>query len=810
MSHKMSATRLLLVLAGLLALACQIALPGLPSPLPWATPTSPASPSPTTSPTATLSPTATPTPTPRPADLLELGEEGLFIGDLEGASLAFQAAFDGAPDAETAAQALLGLGRTHLQDQAFEEAIEALKLLIDRYPDSPLLPKARFLLAEALTGAGRPAEAAEQYLAYPEEGDTSITPYLYEWIGDALRAAGDEEGAAAAYLAALEEPPSLSAEVGLREKLALTYTALGAYEEALAQYEAILTRAQITEYRARIAYQAAETLLLAGRIEEAYSRYHEVVVSYPSSPWAYQSLLALVDAGEPVDDLTRGIVDYYAGAYGPAVAALYRYIEANADHEGSAHYFAGLAHLSAGSPALAAAQFQTLVQTHPESDRWGDGWMGWAEALAAQGDLEGAVKTYRTFAQVAPDHPRAPEALWTAAQRLERAGQLEEAARAYEDCAGQYPASEYAAPALLRAGLQHYRLGKLEQAIADWETLAETYPGSEYRAAGLLWLGKGYLATGQPLSATAALSQAVEIDPTGYYGLRAADLLADPLAPPFPPTDYRPPSDPDEGRAQAEAWLADWVGLPPEEELDNVEADLSADPRLRRGVELWELGRREEAKAELEALRQATADDPVIQYRLALLFRDLGLYRSSVLAAVRVIHLSPARTPLDVPPFLARLAYPVYYEDLILSSALAKDLPPLLMFSLVRQESLFEGFATSFAYAHGLMQVIPSTGAAIAEELAWPPGYDTADLYRPLVSVRFGTWYLARQRDRFGGRLDVALAAYNGGPANAAHWLEAAGNDPDVFFELITLGETRLYLQRIREHYAVYAQLYGR
>ncbi|HID89168.1 MAG TPA: tetratricopeptide repeat protein, partial [Anaerolineae bacterium] len=757
----------------------------------------------------TSTPTPSPTPTPLPADLLDRGEEALFIGDVEGATLAFHTAFQVAPDDETAARALFGLGRTYLQDQAYGPAAEALRQLLDRFPNSPLTARAHFLLAEALVHAGDPLGAAEHYRAYLEAG-TQIAPYLWEWIGDALRAGGDDERSTDAYRAALQAAPDISFEVGVREKLALAYTALEEYDTAIAQYDAILSEARIADYRARIAYQAAQTLLLAGRTDEGYDRHLEVVNTYPTSPWAYQSLLVLVEAGVEVDDLTRGIVDYYGGAYGPAVAALYRYIEANPDHLGEAHYYAAMAHLKAGSPSLAAEQFRVLVETHPESDRWGDGWMGWAQALAAQGDLDGAVETYRAFVEAAPGHPRAPEALWTAAQLLEGAGRLREAAQAYEDCQAAYPHSDYAGPALLRAGLQHYQRGAMAAAAADWSTLAEEYPDSPYRAAALLWLGKAYLTAGKPLSATAAFSSAVQADPLGYYGLRAADLLADPLAPPFPPAEYAPPTDPDAGRAEAEAWLADWLGLPSAEGLGDLDDGLASDPRLQRGLELWDLGRRDEAKAELETLRRATADDPLAQYRLALLFRDIGLYRSSILAAVRVIHLSPAETPLDAPPFLARLAYPTYYEDLIRSDALEEDLPPPLVFALVRQESLFEGFATSFAYAHGLMQVIPSTGASIAQALGWPPDYETADLYRPLVSVRFGTWYLARQRDRFGGRLDVALAAYNGGPGNAAHWLEAAGDDPDLFLERITLGETRLYLQRIREHYEMYVRLYGR
>ena len=101
------------------------------------------------------------------------------------------------------------------------------------------------------------------------------------------------------------------------------------------------------------------------------------------------------------------------------------------------------------------------------------------------------------------------------------------------------------------------------------------------------------------------------------------------------------------------------------------------------------------------------------------------------------------------------------------------------------------------------------TGAQIAAELGWPPDYETADLYRPYVSLRFGTYYLTQQRDRFDDRLDVALSAYNGGPFRAERWLETTGDDPDLFLELITLHEPRLYIQRIKEHLAVYRALYG-
>jgi soluble lytic murein transglycosylase len=78
-----------------------------------------------------------------------------------------------------------------------------------------------------------------------------------------------------------------------------------------------------------------------------------------------------------------------------------------------------------------------------------------------------------------------------------------------------------------------------------------------------------------------------------------------------------------------------------------------------------------------------------------------------------------------------------------------------------------------------------------------------------MVSVRFGTWYLAEQRDLLEGNLFGALAAYNGGPGNALRWWETANEDLDLFVESIDFRETRTYVRVIREHYARYRWLYG-
>ena len=807
--HKPELTLWALCTLVVAALACNAPFNLTPPPFfATDTPTPTATSTPTPTPTPTPSPP--PTPTPDPAEWLADAARAMQHGDYGTAAQVYRRLFGLSLDTETAAGVRLGLGTAYLRDGDYSNAVTAFRDFLAAYPQSERAPDAHLLLAQALAGAGEPLAAADEYRATLAAG-TVITAYVNLWLGNVLYAGGVYLPATDAYAAAVAEAPEVSFEFDVRERLALAHVALQDYPAAIAQYDAILATAEFRAYRARIEHQAAETLILAGQTEDGYGRHLAVVETYPDEYYAYLSLVKLVEAGRPVDDFLRGMVDYYGGAYGPAVEALYRYVRANPrTHSGDAHWYAGLAYLAAGSPNLAVKEFQILIDTHPENDHRGDSWMGLAEAHADVNDVDTAVETYRQFVEAASDHPRAPEALWKAAQLLERSGDVEAAAEAYMDGYARYPSSDYGPPSLFRSGLQSYQLGELADAAAAWDALAGAYPDSSARPAALFWLGKLRLAQGDPKAAKVAFEEAGVADRFGYYGLRAADLAADPLALPFPPTRYEPDYDAATAQAEAEKWLAGWLELGDAVHLDKLLPGLATDPRLQRGLALWRVGRFDEAKAELEAFRRATASDAPAQYQLALLFRDIGLYRSSILCAAGVIRLSPAITPLEVPAFIARLSYPTYYEDLVLENARQSGLDPLLVFALIRQESLFESLATSTASAHGLMQVIPSTGEQIAAELGWPPEYETADLYRPYVSLRFGTYYLAAQRERFDDRLEVALAAYNGGPLNAKRWLESAGSDPDLFLELITLDEPRLYLQRIKEHLTVYRALYGK
>ena len=93
----------------------------------------------------------------------------------------------------------------------------------------------------------------------------------------------------------------------------------------------------------------------------------------------------------------------------------------------------------------------------------------------------------------------------------------------------------------------------------------------------------------------------------------------------------------------------------------------------------------------------------------------------------------------------------------------AHGFPQNLLVRIAWQESRFRpdiinGETVSSAGAVGIMQIVPR----------WHPDVNP---YDPIESIEYAGEYLAGLRDRFGGDLQLALAAYNWGPGNVSRAL---------------------------------------
>ena len=81
---------------------------------------------------------------------------------------------------------------------------------------------------------------------------------------------------------------------------------------------------------------------------------------------------------------------------------------------------------------------------------------------------------------------------------------------------------------------------------------------------------------------------------------------------------------------------------------------------------------------------------------------------------------------------------------------------------------------------------------------------------RPATNVRLGTAYLASMVQRFDGRAEDALSAYNAGPGRIRQWRgRPEYRDTHVFLEHIPFRETRNYVKVVQQNTRIYTALYG-
>ncbi|HEX2493931.1 MAG TPA: transglycosylase SLT domain-containing protein [Steroidobacter sp.] len=152
------------------------------------------------------------------------------------------------------------------------------------------------------------------------------------------------------------------------------------------------------------------------------------------------------------------------------------------------------------------------------------------------------------------------------------------------------------------------------------------------------------------------------------------------------------------------------------------------------------------------------------------------------------------------------LLYPSPFEREVRKAAKLSGLEPVLIYSVMRQESLYRMDAVSAAGARGLLQMMPETARRTARSWSRPtPASD--ELFDADINVPLGAAHLRELIDRFNGQIVVALAGYNAGTRAAARWLPARPLDPDVWIENIPYNETRNYVQRILWHNVVFGWL---
>jgi soluble lytic murein transglycosylase len=150
---------------------------------------------------------------------------------------------------------------------------------------------------------------------------------------------------------------------------------------------------------------------------------------------------------------------------------------------------------------------------------------------------------------------------------------------------------------------------------------------------------------------------------------------------------------------------------------------------------------------------------------------------------------------------LIKFIFPLNYLDLIKKNA--ETLDPLIIISLIRQESGFNPEAKSGVGAKGLMQLMPATAKRFNKRVR------VSHLGNPEINVAIGSKYLRLLINRFDGNLIFALASYNAGENRIDRWRREIfrNDDPLTTIESIPFEETRNYVKLIYRNNFFYSLL---
>lgn len=764
----------------------------------------------TTSPLPTISPTPLATATPPPAARITTGEKAIFNGNYPQAIQEYQSVLSSTADNDVRPAALWGLGKADFLAGNLPSALENLRTLTQNYPSSEQGINAWFLLGETYFSLERYQDSADAYGNYLSGRPVLLEGYVQEKRGDAFSALDNQLEAQKAYNIA-ENTPDLVNPFGLRIKKAGTYLYSGDPDSALKIYDELYGLTSDDFTKAQLDLLSGRALLDLGRYDDGYGRWRHAVDNYPLSFDSYSALVGLVEANQPVDEFNRGLVDYYSQKYDVALRAFQRFASDNPNHDGTVLHFMALTLREMGDYNSAIEMWDTLINKYPGNRYWDTAWD--ERAYTQWGYLDdyvAATSGLEKFASETSASPIVATYLLEAARIYERSGNLEKAAALWESLPDRFGTDQSMSNSWFQAGIVRYRLGNFSMANNDFQQALLLAKEPTDRARALLWIGKTYKSIDDITNARSAWEQAQISDPNGYYSLRARDLLEQ-RAPFLSPPSMNLNIDLLIERGEAASWVRIKFNLPANTDLSDL-STFSSDPRFQRGKEFWNLGLYDEARLEFESIRDQLKTNPADSFRLGNYLLDIGAYRSAIYSLREVLNLAgldDQSASLSAPVYFNHIRYGLYYTDLIWPAASETGFNPLFVTSLIRQESLFEGFVHSGAGARGLMQIMPETGSSIASKMGWPLNFNPDDLYSPYVSIRLGTDYLKSNRLYLNGDLYATLAAYNSGPGNASIWQNLANNDIDLELEIIRYGETRDYIRNIYEIYTIYRSLYS-
>ena len=336
--------------------------------------------------------------------------------------------------------------------------------------------------------------------------------------------------------------------------------------------------------------------------------------------------------------------------------------------------------------------------------------------------------------------------------------------------------------AKFRIGFVYFKQEKWNEAIpALIEATKEPFLWSGSGAR--MFLGDAYMKIGKDSLAREAYLDCIRDFPLAYYAHRSRMKLV----------EYKL-------MAEKDVPYAHGVRMAPEQTLAWVRAsqkvgkpDTTYNPeRYNRIRTLFQYGFSEQAFALYDEARKKNAKRLDFLYEYGKLFYEMGETAAGYRLA-RQFQNNIDRRRLMAPPIdVLHYLFPVPYMDQVKFHS-GERIDPFFVYSVMRQESIFNFEIMSPAGACGLLQIMPATGKMLAEKENLPT-FEPRQLFNAYMNIRLGIRYLVDLKAEYNDDYMYVLGNYNAGPKPTKRWQAAGeGKSWDVRAEDISYWETRDY-----------------
>ena len=351
--------------------------------------------------------------------------------------------------------------------------------------------------------------------------------------------------------------------------------------------------------------------------------------------------------------------------------------------------------------------------------------------------------------------------------------------------------------AKFRIGFVYFKQEKWNEAIpALIEATKEPFLWSGSGAR--MFLGDAYMRVGKDSLAREAYLDCIRDFPLAYYAHRSRMKLV----------GYKLMDEKDVPYAHG-------VRMAPEQTLAWVRAsqkmgkpDTTYNPeRYNRIRTLFQYGFSEQAFALYDEARKKNAKRLDFLYEYGKLFYEMGETAAGYRLA-RQFQNNIDRRRLMAPPIdVLHYLFPIPYMEQVKYHS-GDRIDPFFVYSVMRQESIFNFEIMSPAGACGLLQVMPATGKMLAEKENIA-NFEPRQLFNAYMNIRLGIRYLVDLKAEYNDDYMYVLGNYNAGPKPTKRWQAAGeGKSWDIRAEDISYWETRDYVKRVMGNYWIYQEIY--